>query len=48
MEEAENFATLLEGLREAIKLQNNAIRATKTRRGEELQELFGPGDDKKK
>ena len=48
MEEAENFATLLEGLREAIKLQNNAIRATEKRRGEELQELFGPEDDKKK
>ena len=46
MQKAENFATLLEGIKETLKLQNSAIRSTKQRRDEELGSLFGPSDDK--
>jgi hypothetical protein len=41
MEQAESFATLLEGLRETIKLQGEAMRAAEQRRREELDRLFG-------
>ncbi len=47
MNEAENFATILQGLRETIKLQTSAIRATEKRQGEEAGGLFNPREEPK-
>src|SRR5262249_51400480 len=41
MQQAESFATLLEGLRETIKLHGAAMQAAEQRRREELDRLFG-------
>lgn len=46
MEEAETFATLLEGLRQTIKLQNSAMREAQQKRKDEASSLFGPSGDK--